>query len=70
MSAVSEVLADLKRGHVIGTDNLTAMKYGTNKLPDIIYKLRKRGIVIETIEKVVKHRGRTKKVAEYRMVGV
>lgn len=68
MSATSMVLNDLKKGHIIGTDNVTASTYGTNKIPDVIYKLRKRGHVIETLEKQVISRGVTKKVAEYRMV--
>lgn len=68
-TATSKVLADLKRGEIIGTDNFTASRYGTNKIPDVIYKLRRKGHVIETMTKTVRHRGITKKVAEYRLVG-
>lgn len=65
MSAVQQVLADLEAGHRIGTDNRTGEKYGTNKIPDIIYKLRRRGIKVKTHTKQVKHRGTVKQVAEY-----
>lgn len=69
MSATNQVLADLQAGHIIGTDNHTASLYGTNKIPDVIYKLRRKGHVIETMEKIIKKsNGTVKKVAEYRLV--
>lgn len=68
MTATTQVLRALENGSVIGTDNATAALYGTNKIPDVIYKLRKRGHQIETLTKNVKHRGVSKKVAQYRLV--
>lgn len=68
MSAVNQMLSDLENGHTIGTDNATASRYGVNKVPDVIYKLRRKGISIETVDKLIMKNGKPKKVAEYRMV--
>ena len=67
MSANAMVLADLQKGLVIGTDNTTCARYGTNNISDCIYQLRNRGHDIITVPIVVNHRGKNKKVALYRM---
>ena len=69
MSATSRVLADLKKGLIIGTDNGTCIAYGTNRIPDAIHRLRAKGHVIETIDKTVYLNGRPKIVAQYQMAG-
>lgn len=74
MSANSMVLADLKRGDIIGTDNTTCALYGVNKIPDVIYQLRHQlrvsnpELTIETLDKYIMRNGKRKKVGEYRLV--
>lgn len=62
------VLNHLKNGHTI-TDAIAVQMFDAHRLGDIIFRLRKRGYNIETMELVKKDRyGHEARFAEYRLI--
>lgn len=65
MSSAQDFIADLKRGIIIGTDNETCKRYGTNDMRDLARKAKGMGYNPKrTYERVIV-RGHSTRVVKY-----
>lgn len=65
MSATEKMEQLLRSGQTVGTSLKWCMMLGTNQVPDIARKLKRKGLNIQTSYEPVKRNGRTIRVARY-----